>query len=175
MIKILFKEDLFILFIFFKILFMTHVLSHNRLWCVVMLSFRLQCFLVIFILPLSVLHISIRNRGLPRWLSGKEPACSAEDASSICGSRISPREGNGNPLHPVFLTGKSHGQRSLAGCQRVSESDTCDWTQHIVPLAVTVWKRISILQMSQLIKQNIFLKIENHMAVEDTWLWQFCV
>ena len=84
-IKILFKE-VFTCWI-------DHVLSHNRLWCVVMLSFRLQCFLVIFILPLSVLHISIRNRGLPRWLSGKESACSAGDASSICGSRISPREG----------------------------------------------------------------------------------
>ena len=58
----------------------------------------------------------------------------------------------------------------------VSESDTCDWTQHIAPLAATVWKRISILQMSQLIKQKkIFFLVENHTAVEDTWLWQFCV
>ena len=30
--------------------------------------------------------------GLPRWLSGKEPACQAGDTDSV------PGEGNGNPL-----------------------------------------------------------------------------
>ena len=107
-IKILFKEVF--------TCWMDHALSHNRLWCVVMLSFRLQCFLVIFTLPLSVLYISLRNRRLPRWLSCKESACNAGDAGSICGSGRSPWEGNGNIFHPVFLPGKSHGQRSLAGC-----------------------------------------------------------
>ena len=34
---------------------------------------------------------------------------------SILGSGRSPGEGNGNPT-PVFLFGKSHGQRSQAGC-----------------------------------------------------------
>ena len=36
--------------------------------------------------------------GLPRCLSGKEPAWQAGDVGSIPGSRRSPREGNGNPL-----------------------------------------------------------------------------
>ena len=36
---------------------------------------------------------------LPRWLSGKESACSAEDSGSIPGSGRSPGGGNGNPLH----------------------------------------------------------------------------
>ena len=36
------------------------------------------------------------------------------DSDSIPGSGRSPEERNGNPL-PVFLSGKSHGQRSLAG------------------------------------------------------------
>ena len=36
--------------------------------------------------------------GLPRWLSGKESACSAEDMSSVPGSRRCPGEGNGNQL-----------------------------------------------------------------------------
>ena len=36
--------------------------------------------------------------GLPRWLSGKEPACNAAVAGSIPGSGRSPRKGNGNPL-----------------------------------------------------------------------------
>ena len=36
--------------------------------------------------------------GLPRWLSGKESACSARDAGLIPGWEDPPREGNGNPL-----------------------------------------------------------------------------
>ena len=35
--------------------------------------------------------------GLPRWLSGKEPTCSAGAAGSIPGMGRSPRGGNGNP------------------------------------------------------------------------------
>ena len=37
------------------------------------------------------------------------------DMSSIPGSGRSSGEGNGNPLTPVFLREKSHGQRSLVG------------------------------------------------------------
>ena len=36
--------------------------------------------------------------GLPRWLSGKESACDAENLGSIPGSRRSPGGGHGNPL-----------------------------------------------------------------------------
>ena len=36
--------------------------------------------------------------GLPRWLSGKESACSAGDPGLIPGSRRSPGGGHGNPL-----------------------------------------------------------------------------
>ena len=49
---------------------------------------------------------------LPGWLSSKESACNAGDMGSIPGLERSPGEGNGNS---VFLLGKSHGQRSLAG------------------------------------------------------------
>ena len=41
--------------------------------------------------------------GLPRWLSGKESACSVGDAGSIPGSGWSPGEGNGNPLQHSCL------------------------------------------------------------------------
>ena len=41
--------------------------------------------------------------GLPRWLSGKESACNAEDAGSIPGSARSPGEGTGNPLQYYCL------------------------------------------------------------------------
>ena len=45
---------------------------------------------------------------LPRWLSGKESACSAGDVGSV------PWRRKWQPT-PVFLSGKSHGQRSLMG------------------------------------------------------------
>ena len=44
---------------------------------------------------------------------GKESACSAGDTSSISGSEI-PRRRKWQPT-PIFLPGKSHGQRSLGG------------------------------------------------------------
>ena len=49
------------------------------------------------------------------------------DASSIPGSGRSPEGGNGNPT-PVFLLGKSHGQRSLVSYSSWGhkESDTTD-------------------------------------------------
>ena len=36
--------------------------------------------------------------GLPKWLSGKESACSAGDVSSVSGLGRSPGEGNDNPF-----------------------------------------------------------------------------
>ena len=45
----------------------------------------------------------------------KNPPASAGDVGSIPRSGRSPGEGNGNPT-PVFLPGKSHGQRSTVGC-----------------------------------------------------------
>ena len=45
-------------------------------------------------------------KGLPRWLSGKESAYNAGNMGSIPGS---------GEHTPVFLPGKSHGQKSLAG------------------------------------------------------------
>ena len=50
---------------------------------------------------------------LPRWLSHKESTCNAGNEGSIPGSGRFPGGGNGNPL--IFLLGKLHGQRSLAG------------------------------------------------------------
>ena len=40
----------------------------------------------------------MRNKGLPKWLSGKESACNAGDVGLIPRSGRSPGEGNGNPL-----------------------------------------------------------------------------
>ena len=58
-----------------------------------------------------------QNMRLPRWLSGKESACSAGDTGevgSIPGSGRIPGGGKWQPT-PVFLPEKSYGQRRLAG------------------------------------------------------------
>ena len=52
--------------------------------------------------------------GLPCWLSGRESACDAGDAGSIPWVRKTPWRRKWQPT-PVFLPGKSHGQRSLVG------------------------------------------------------------
>ena len=56
-----------------------------------MLSFSVKSWLS------AVGHL-YESRGLPRWFSGKEPACNAGDSESIPGLGRSPGEGNGNPL-----------------------------------------------------------------------------
>ena len=53
-----------------------------------------------------------RADGLPGWLSGKESACNAGDPGLIPGLERSPGEWDRLPT-PVFLPGKSHGQRRL--------------------------------------------------------------
>ena len=62
---------------------------------------------------------SKRKTGFPGDSAVKNPPANAVDVGSIPGSGRSPGEGNSNPLQysgiPVFLPGKSHGQRSLAG------------------------------------------------------------
>ena len=45
----------------------------------------------------------LRCKGLPRWLSGKEPACNAGDMGLIPESGRSPAEGNGNPFQHSCL------------------------------------------------------------------------
>ena len=54
-------------------------------------------------------------QGLPWWLSGEESACQEGYVGSIPGVGRTLGKGNGNPLTPVFLPEKSHGQRSLVG------------------------------------------------------------
>ena len=81
---------------------------------------------------IRVIHIyifwgGVGGVGLPWWPSGKESACQAEDTGLIPGLRRSPGEGNGNPT-PVFLPGKSHGQRSLEGYSPGGHKRVSDWT-----------------------------------------------
>ena len=58
--------------------------------------------------------------------AGKKSACNAGDLGSTPRLGRSPEEGNGNPF-PVFLPGKSHGQRSLAGYSSWGRRVRHDW------------------------------------------------
>ena len=62
---------------------------------------------------LSDFHFTFIQRDFPSGTNGKEPACNAEvrDTGSVPGSRGRRKQ---QPT-PVFLPGKSHGQRSLTG------------------------------------------------------------
>ena len=56
----------------------------------------------------------------------QNPPANAGDTGSLSGSGRPPRGGKGNPT-PVLLSGKLHGQRSLAGrVHGVAETDTTE-------------------------------------------------
>ena len=73
---------------------------------------------------------------LPQWLTDKESACNAGEAGDrglVSESERSPGGGNGRQLTLVFLPGKSHGERSLAGysplghkeLEKIKHTHTC--------------------------------------------------
>ena len=62
---------------------------------------------------LNLLNLNILMYFISRCLSGKESACNAGDVSSGPGSRRSPGERNGNPLH--CFAWEIQRRRSLAG------------------------------------------------------------
>ena len=79
------------------------------------------CLLALFLISLRTICIcemlsdNHRYKGLPKRRSSKEAVCQAgdtRDQNLIPGSGRSPRAGKGTP---VFLAGKSHGQRNLVG------------------------------------------------------------
>ena len=61
--------------------------------------------------------------GLPRWLSGKESACQCRGLGFNSWVRKIPWRRKWQST-PVFLPGKSHGQRSLLGCRGSQKSQT---------------------------------------------------
>ena len=60
------------------------------------------------------------NGSFPGGSDSKESACNAGDQGSVLGLGRSPGEGNGNLLQYSCL--RIHGQRSLAGKQRVGHN-----------------------------------------------------
>ena len=55
-----------------------------------------------YIWHMALVHMP-HSLGFPGGSDGKEFACNARDLGSICGSGISPGEGNGNPLQYSYL------------------------------------------------------------------------
>ena len=72
---------------------------------------------------INLLHICFC--GLPRWLSGKEFACSAGDPGSIPRSGRSPEEGNGNPFQYSCLVNPM----DRGAWWAIVHSVTKSWTQ----------------------------------------------
>ena len=72
------------------------------------------------------------NVDFPGGSVGKESACNAGDLGSIHGSGRYTGEGNGNPFPPVRLSGRSHGQKSLADYSPWDhkESDITGWLNY---------------------------------------------
>ena len=67
--------------------------------------------------------------GLPNWLSGKESTCQCRRHGFDSWVRKIPWRRKWQPRIPVFLPGKAHGQKSLAGYSPWGsrESDTTEW------------------------------------------------
>ena len=62
----------------------------------------------------------------PRWCRGKESACQHRSHGRHWSERC-PGGGDGNPLQPVFLPGKCHGQRTWRAESMGSQRVRCDW------------------------------------------------
>ena len=90
--------------------------------------------------------------GLPWWFNGKESTCQCRRCNFDPRVRKSPWRRKWQPS-PVFLPGKSHGQRSLAGyslwgCKRVRHNLT---TKQYLVLGDTLVRKIEmaiVLQVS---------------------------
>ena len=87
----------------------------------------------------------IHTQGLPRWLSGKESACQCRGHKR---NRFDPwvrkipwrRKWQSTP---VFLPGKSHGQRSLEGYSPWGHKES-DMTEHAHTLICIYMPRVSL-------------------------------
>ena len=92
----------------------------------------------------SVISLSVYLHGLPWWVSGKEPACQGRRC------RFNPWVGKilwrkkWQPT-PLFLPGKSHGRRSLAGyMDSQSQTQLSDFTIYVWYSLRTVGRKVYI-------------------------------
>ena len=82
----------------------------------------------------------LKGWGLPCSSIGKESACSVGNLGLIPQSGRSSGERNGKPI-PVFLPGKSHGQKSLVGCSPWDRKESGPTGQLALTYLLTYLKR----------------------------------
>ena len=98
--------------LFYTVAYPKHVRTSKNDLCK-----KRQTFFLLFIFylyPQSLIALSMFYWGLPWWLSGKESACQCRRRGFDPWGRKVPWRRKWQ-LPPVFLPGKPHGQRSLAG------------------------------------------------------------
>ena len=111
-----------------------------------------------------LLNYHVRYYGLPRWLGGKEAACQCRRRRMDPWVGKIPWRRKWQPT-PVFLPGKSHGQRRLAGYSQVPLSEhththTHTHTTICMPLYVTALaSRLKSLQISLHLQEYLFMQI----------------
>ena len=97
--------------------------------------------------------LSLAKSALPRWLSSKESACQCRTCRFYPWVRKIPSRRKWQPT-PLFLPGKSHGQRSLVGYSPWGrrEVDTPEWlSTHIYTIRTTLSSSGSKKAWSQLL------------------------
>ena len=132
-------------------------------------------------------HTFANPLGLPRWFSGKESACNAENPGSIPGVGRSSREGNGDLLQYSCLgnpMSEEPGQLQCLASQRVGHDLATEHTHmHISPLRDTdralALLNVYIWSVSLVKRRNVMLRTKKEhfqfrgLGVQRT-CWEGC-
>ena len=110
----------------------------------------------------------LKERGLPWLFSGKEPACQCRRCGFNPWVGKIPWRRKWQPA-PVFLPGKSHRQRSLAGCSPWGrkESDTTERLNNNNNLNENILNKHLTFQAGR-----ILMKPKQLDWIQPTFLWQ---
>ena len=111
------------------------------------LSWLLKHLLYLDILPISKFYLPRNYLWIPRWLSSKESACQCRRRGFYLWVGKIPWSSKYQPI-PVFLPGKSHGQRSLVGYNpwACKESDMTEHTEKL-PIYIALLLNLACIFM----------------------------
>ena len=125
-------------------------------------------------------------KGFPGGSHSKVSSWNVGDPDSIPGSGRYPGEGNGNPIQysqstPVFLPGKSHGQRSLVGYTplgRKSWTRLSDFTSFFLFKWRPLWADTAMVPVCILSPHRAVSTLCLYLSVYGSWWsylqkWQF--
>ena len=108
--------------------------------------------------------------GFPRWLGGRQSACPCRRHRFNPWVGSTPWSRKWQPT-PVFLPGKSHGQRSLAGRLQSmwSQRVRCDWATERVSQLQQLLDLLLGLVVDVRIKKNLHYYKKYRMCVSKIW------